>query len=237
MKKRVNNKYPTLNLQTPNIDMTNPNLYNQAALSKFNPKNLIKNFVIHSDLALLKHYFKNKQIEKLEFIEILLKSFTVNSNELLHAVWGLARLHENICIDFNRQNGVYFTDLLSYMIKEYDGINNYNNKIKEFIDKEIDSEALMDQIRVYEKQQQLMYININIDDFFTNGKSFNSIVKNCLYEPSINRFIINIEGSNKVYFFNEYCEFLFYVIPEKIKDNENVPIQSVAFSSVDKRVS
>lgn len=236
MKKRASDNLPTIHLQTPHIDFNRPELYSPAILSKYAPQNLIRNFVIQIDLEVVKHYFSGRQVQRLEFVEILLKCLSVNKRELLHAVWGLSWLHENINTDFNRQGLVSFTDLLSYMIKEYNGLGNYGSKIKEFVTKESETDGHAEQVRVYEKHQQLQYVNLNTENFFTNGKSFGAVVKNCVFEPSIARFIVSTEGSNRVYLFNEYCELKGYVVPEKIKNNENVPIQSLAFSPVDKRV-
>ena len=241
-KKRKIEKSQLLDDKFRNISFDNLDFYNDKIYNSFQPQHIVKNYFLQNDLSTLKQVFQAKQVSKYDFVEMLLKLTKVDPIDIIPLTWGCIKLFEGICLEYNRTDNINFTDFLDYLIKQNDEMEFDKMKIKEYIDmggprKRRPNKAKDDKdIRVYEKEQPLIYINMNVENFYTNGKSFKALIKICLYIDSLQKFVIITEEANKISFYSYKCEFLFNIQPKKCKEGSNIPINSVVYSEEDKRV-
>lgn len=218
---------------------------NRIFEDNYKPINIIKEHINGHNFENYKKSFGDRSINLLEFIEIILSNTDVSNDETVYIVSGIKKLFEEICNDKSNTATVSFKEFVDYIIKQMGlddnsaiGLNSYKNLSNCLMKFNIDKKTKnrISDAKLYQKQQDLIYTDINTNDFKTNVHLFRTPVKLCLFDSYCNIFVIVTEEAKEIIIFNHTCAHLKTLCSKITEQDIDNRITSISFSCSDKRV-
>lgn len=207
---------------------------------------IIRKYINGHNFAYYKGRFGERSVNLIEFIEIVLVNVDIEEKETILFVAGVKRIFENICHDNDDVTFVTFKMFINFVIKELNidansctGLKSYRTFSHNILKQNMDKLSTLNtrDVKIFQEEQDLIYINIKTHNFKTNAHLFKTPVKLCIYDYDVNIFILTLEEATEILVFDHACKHLKTLSSKILMSTPEARITSICFSNEEQRVS